>query len=382
MKRYFSSPATNSVHAGTQIDQHIKGVNTPIHTSSSFGYINMDDNMYPRYFNTPNQLAVVQKLCALEGAEDGILFSSGMAAISTVLLGFLQKGDHLVLSKEIYGGTYHFVVSELERLGISYTFTATTEVESFEQALQPNTKMIFLETPSNPLLHLTDIGAVATLAKAHNILTAIDNTFASPINQNPIAWGIDLVMHSGTKYLGGHSDLCFGAVVGDQKLVSQLYSKAVNFGGSLNAQTCALIERSMKTLALRVEKQTENAQIIAEFLEKQADIKKVNYPGLPSHPQHALARKQMKGYGAMLSFELNDTIDVDNFLDKLQLILPALSLGGVETLICASAKTSHVKMTPEARAAAGVADGLLRLSVGIEAPEDIIEDIKQALTAK
>lgn len=382
MKRYFSSPATNSVHAGTQIDQHIKGVNTPIHTSSSFGYINMDDNMYPRYFNTPNQLAVVQKLCALEGAEDGILFSSGMAAISTVLLGFLQKGDHLVLSKEIYGGTYHFVVSELERLGISYTFTATTEVESFEQALQPNTKMIFLETPSNPLLHLTDIGAVATLAKAHNILTAIDNTFASPINQNPIAWGIDLVMHSGTKYLGGHSDLCFGAVVGDQKLVSQLYSKAVNFGGSLNAQTCALIERSMKTLALRVEKQTENAQIIAEFLEKQADIKKVNYPGLPSHPQYALARKQMKGYGAMLSFELNETIDVDSFLDKLQLILPALSLGGVETLICASAKTSHVKMTPEARAAAGVADGLLRLSVGIEAPEDIIEDIKQALTAK
>lgn len=381
MKKHFSSSATLSVHAGTQIDPNVRGVNTPIHTSSSFGYVNATENKYPRYFNTPNQLAVVQKLCALEGAEDGILFSSGMAAISTVLLGLLQKGDHLVLSKEIYGGTYHFVVSELERLGISYTFTMSTEVASFEQALQENTKMIFIETPSNPLLKLTDIAAVASLAKDHHILTAIDNTFASPINQNPVALGIDLVMHSGTKYLGGHSDLCFGAVVGAQKLISQLYVKAVNFGGSLNAQTCALIERSMKTLALRVERQTQNAQIIAEFLERQAGIKKVNYPGLPSHPQHQLARKQMKDYGAMLSFELDEAINVDGFLDKLEIIMPALSLGGVETLICASAKTSHVKMTPEARAEAGVADGLLRLSVGIEAPEDIIADIQQALKA-
>lgn len=379
MKTIFSSPATISVHAGTQIDPVIKGVNTPIHTSSSFGYINTNGNRYPRYFNTPNQTAIVKKLCALENAEEGILFSSGMAAISTVILGLLGHGDHLVLSKEIYGGTYHFVVSELERFGIQYTFTDTTDVKDFEQAIQENTRMIFLETPSNPLLQLTDIAAVASLAKENNLITAIDNTFASPINQNPIALGIDLVMHSGTKYLGGHSDLCFGATVGRREFIEKLYANAVNFGGSLNAQTCALIERSMKTLALRVERQTQNAGQIADFLLKQEGIAKVNYPGLPSHPQYALAQKQMKGFGAMLSFELEPSIDPDGFLDRLKLILPALSLGGIETLICASAKTSHVKMTPEARAAAGVSDGLLRLSVGIEAVEDIINDIKQAM---
>lgn len=380
MRKPSSSPATICVHTGTQIDINAKGVNTPIHTSSAFGYIGTNGNKYPRYYNTPNQLAVVKKLCALEGAEGGLLFSSGMAAISALLLAYLQQGDHLVLSKEIYGGTYHFVSSELNRLGISYTFTDTTDVESFEQAIQENTKMLFLETPSNPLLKLTDIKAVAQLAKEHHLLTAIDNTFASPIHQNPLALGIDLVMHSGTKYLGGHSDLCFGAMVGSQKLMEQLHARAINLGGSLNAQTCALIERSMKTLSLRVERQTQNAQEIAEFLSRQTGIKKVNYPGLASHPQHTLARRQMHGFGAMLSFELDgDAAATDRFLDHLQMIFPALSLGGVETLICASAKTSHLKMTPEARASAGISDSLLRLSVGIEAAADIIADIKQAL---
>ena len=377
----YTSFNTICVHSGTQIDKELKGVNTPIHTSSSFGYIGADENKYPRYFNTPNQLAVVKKLCALEGADDGVLFSSGMAAISTVMLGFLQSGDHLVLSKEIYGGTYHFVITELNRIGISYTFTDTTAVESFEAAIQENTKMIYLETPSNPLLNLTDIKAVAELAKDHHLLTLIDNTFASPINQNPITMGIDLVMHSGTKYLGGHSDLCFGAVVGSQKLISVLLSRAINLGGSLNSTTCALIERSLKTLALRVERQTQNAQVVAEFLEKQSGIRKVNYPGLASHPHHALAQKQMKGFGGMLSFELEgDIATSDRFLNKLEMIMPALSLGGVESIICASVKTSHLKMTPEARKSAGVSDSLLRLSVGIEAPEDIIEDLKRGLT--
>lgn len=380
MKNHTTSPATLCVHSGTQIDPNVKGVNTPIHTSSSFGYLHTDGNKYPRYFNTPNQIAVVKKLCALEGAEDGLLFSSGMAAINTLMLRFLEKGDHLVLSKEIYGGTYHFVATELNRLGIDYTFTETTDVDSFEQALQENTKLIYLETPSNPLLKLTDISAVTQLAKSRNILTAIDNTFASPINQTPIALGVDLVMHSGTKYLGGHSDLCFGAVVGSQKRIAELHKSAVNLGGSLNATTCALIERSMKTLDLRVTRQTQNAQEIATFLEGQAGIRKVNYPGLSAHPQHDLARKQMKGFGAMLSFELEGDIDTaDLFLDQLALISPALSLGGVETLICSSAKTSHLKMTPEERAAAGVSDTLLRLSVGIEDPKDIIADIQQAL---
>ncbi len=380
MKNKATSSATVCVHTGTQLDSTTRGVNTPVHTSSAFGYRGPLGNLYPRYYNTPNQLAVVEKLCALEGTEEGLLFSSGMAAISAILFGLLKQGDHLVLSKEIYGGTYHFVTTELDRFGISYTFTDTTEPASFAAAIQENTRLLYIETPSNPLLKLTDIAGVAKLAKEKGLITAIDNTFASPINQIPVALGIDLVMHSGTKYLGGHSDLCFGAVVGSTDLMKQIRAHAINLGGSLNAETCALIERSMKTLALRVERQTQNAQQVAEWLEKEAGVKKVNYPGLASHPQHALAREQMKGFGAMLSFELEgDAASTESFLDRLKMIIPALSLGGVETLICASAKTSHVKMSPQERAAAGISDTLLRLSVGIEAAEDIIADIRQAM---
>lgn len=383
MKKDAVSPATICVHTGTNIDKSIQGVNTPIHTSSAFGYRGTTENQYPRYYNTPNQKVVVKKLCALEGAEAGLLFSSGMAAINAIVLGLLKQGDHLVLSKEIYGGTHYFINTELSRFGISYTFTDTTDVKSFEGAIKENTRLIFLETPSNPLLKLTDIEAVCKMANDKGILTAIDNTFASPINQNPLEQGVDLVMHSGTKYLGGHSDLIFGAVVGSEQLIRQLLPHSINMGGNLNAQTCALIERSMKTLALRVERQTQNAQKIAESLEKQPGVRKVNYPGLKAHPQHELARKQMKGFGAMLSFELEgDAESTERFLDRLEMIFPALSLGGVETLICASAKTSHIKMSPEERAEAGISDTLLRLSVGIEDAEDIIADIRQAMELK
>ena len=374
------SSATICVHTGSRIDDQVQGVNTPIHTSSAFGYRNTPENQYPRYYNTPNQKVVVEKLTALEKAEDGLLFSSGMAAIHAIIFGLLKQGDHLVLSKEIYGGTYHFITNELPRFGISYTFTESTATESFAAALQENTKMIFLESPSNPLLKLTDIEAVGRLAKQNGLFSAIDNTFASPINQQPFALGIDLVMHSGTKYLGGHSDLCFGALTGSKALIDQIKPHAINLGGSLNAETCALIERSMKTLALRVERQTENAQKIAEFLEGEAGIRKVYYPGLKSHPQYQLAQKQMKSFGAMLSFELEgDAASAERFLDKLKMIFPALSLGGVESLICVPAKTSHLKMSPKERAAAGISDSLLRLSVGIEAAADIIADIRQAM---
>jgi cystathionine beta-lyase/cystathionine gamma-synthase len=380
MKKQAAASETICVHTGTQLDSTTRGVNTPVHTSSAFGYRGPLGNLYPRYYNTPNQQAVVEKLCALEGAEDGLLLSSGMAAISAIVLGLLKQGDHLVLSKEIYGGTHHFITSELARFGISYTFTDSTDPESFAAAIQDNTRLLYIETPSNPLLKLTDIAGVAKLAKEKGLVTAIDNTFASPINQTPIALGIDLVMHSGTKYLGGHSDLCFGAVAGSQELMKQIRAHAINLGGSLNADTCALIERSMKTLALRVERQTQNAQQVAEWLENEAGVKKVNYPGLPSHPQHDLARSQMKGFGAMFSFELEgDAASTEGFLDRLQMIIPALSLGGVETLICAPAKSSHVKMSPQERAEAGVSDTLLRLSLGIEAAEDIIADIRQAM---
>ncbi len=377
------SPATICVHSGTQPDKDISGVNTPIHTSSAFGYRGAMGNQYPRYFNTPNQKVVVQKLCALEGAEDGLLLSSGMAAITAIIFGLLKQGDHLVLSKEIYGGTYHFITTELPRFGISYTFTDTTAAESFAAAIKENTRMVYLETPSNPLLKLTDIEKVSKLAREKGIISAIDNTFASPINQKPLDFGIDLVMHSGTKYLGGHSDLIFGAVAGSRELVDRIRPHAINMGGNLNAETCALIERSMKTLSLRVERQTQNAQKIAEYLEKAPGIGKVYYPGLKSHPQHELAQKQMLGFGAMLSFELEGDADTtERFLDRLRLIFPALSLGGVETLISASAKTSHVKMSAEERAAAGISDTLLRLSVGIEEADDIIADIRQAMELK
>lgn len=376
------SAATQCVHSGTQIDRAVKGVNTPIHTSSAFGYDDPANNKYPRYYNTPNQQAVVQKLCSLERAEEGLLFSSGMAAISAMVLGLLQQGDHMVVPKEIYGGTYSFFRTELPRFGIQFTLIDDTTPEAYAAAITPATKALYMETPSNPLLKLTDIKAVASLAKERGLLSFIDNTFASPINQLPLELGVDVVMHSGTKYFGGHSDLCFGVLLGRREPMKRLFPHAVNTGGSLNAQTCALIERSLKTLELRVERQTQNAMRLAEFLENHPKVARVNYPGLPSHPQHVLAREQMKGFGAMLSFEVaGGGPAADALVEKLQIIFPALSLGGVESLICSPRKTSHLKMSAEERQDAGISDGLLRFSVGIEAAEDLMADLDQALNA-
>ncbi|EMR01897.1 trans-sulfuration enzyme family protein [Cesiribacter andamanensis] len=372
--------ATQCVHSGTQIDGDVKGVNTPIHTSSAFGYGDPAKNKYPRYFNTPNQQAVVDKLCALEGAEAGLLFSSGMAAISAMVLGLLQQGDHLVIPKEIYGGSYNFFRTELPRFGINFTLIDDTTPEAYAAAIEPSTRALYMETPSNPLLKLTDIAAVARLARERGLLSFIDNTFASPINQLPLQLGVDVVMHSGTKYFGGHSDLCFGVLLGKSAPMKKLFPHAVNTGGSLNAQTCALIERSLKTLEIRVERQTQNAQRLAEFLEQHPGVVKVNYPGLPSHPQHQLAKEQMLGFGAMLSFEVaGGGAAADALLERLQIIMPALSLGGVESLICSPRNTSHLKMSAQERAQAGISDGLLRLSVGIEAAEDLMADLDQAL---
>jgi cystathionine beta-lyase len=372
--------ATQCVHTGTQIDQRIKGVNTPVHTSSAFGYDDPKNNRYPRYYNTPNQEAVIRKLCALEYAEQGLLFSSGMAAISASILGLLKAGDHLVIPKEIYGGTYSFIKTELNRFGIHYSFIDDTSAQAYLNAVQPNTKMLYLESPSNPLLKLTDIAAVSQLAKAKNLYTLIDNTFASPINQTPIALGADIVMHSGTKYLGGHSDLCFGVLLSNSEIMQKIKVHAVNTGGSLNAQTCALIERSLKTLQIRVERQTQNALALAEWLEQQPAVRKVNYPGLPSHPQHTLAGAQMRGYGAMLSFEVANAEAADVVTQHLELIFPALSLGGVESLICSPRKTSHLKMSSQERIEAGIADGLLRFSVGIEDLADLKFDLNKAFS--
>jgi cystathionine beta-lyase/cystathionine gamma-synthase len=371
--------ATQCVHSGTRRDPNTRGLNTPIFTSSSFEYLDAAENVYPRYFNTPNQKSIVRKLCELENAEEGLLFSSGMAAISTAILAFLQSGDHVVFQKDIYGGTHHFVTAEFERFGIEYTFVSNHTAD-IERAARKNTKIIYIETPSNPLVLITDIAATASIARAKKAISIIDNTFATPVNQNPLDLGIDIVTHSGTKYLGGHSDLCCGAVLTRKDLAGKIAATAANLGGSLNALTCYLLERSLKTLGIRVEKQNQNARVIAEYLQKDPRIHRVYYPGLENHPAHAVAKNQMKGFGGMLAFELNSRAPhPEQFLRNLKLITPALSLGGVESIICSPTKTSHEKITAAERAELGITDKLLRLSVGIEDSADLIADLEGAL---
>jgi cystathionine beta-lyase len=373
-------PSTQCVHAGTRKDRETGGLNSPIYPSSAFAYLDAVENVYPRYYNTPNQKAVAAKLCALEGAEAGLLFSSGMAAVSAVMLAFLRSGDHAVIQRDIYGGTHHFVTAAFERFGIAATF-AGNRAEELAAAVTPATKLIYIETPSNPLLRITDIAAVAAIGRARGITTAIDNTFASPVNQNPLRLGIDIAVHSATKYLGGHSDLCAGAAVGSAAAIGRVKATAVNLGGSVNALTCHLLERSLKTLALRVERQNANALAAARFLAGHPAVGAVHYPGLETHPGADVARRQMTGFGGMLAFEL-EAGAAGRFLRRLKLITPALSLGGVETIICAPAATSHAKLSPAARRELGVGDGLLRLSLGIEAAEDIIADLDQALAGR
>jgi len=322
----------------------------------------------------------VQKMCALEGAESGILFSSGMAAISTAVLALANSGDHVVMMDELYGGTHAFATNAFDKFGIRYSFAATN-ADAVARAILPETKVVVIESPTNPLLSVLDIRRVAEAAKNRGVFTIIDNTFASPINQNPLQFGIDIVIHSGTKYMGGHGDLCCGIALSSASLTERIRAMALYLGGSLNAITCYLLERSLKTLAIRVERQSSNALAVASFLASHKAVRKVNYPGLPAFAGYVIAKEQMKGFGGMLSFELQgDAVSSDRFLRKLKLITPAVSLGGVETIICRPADTSHSKMTAEERKRIGVSDSLLRLSVGIENVEDLIEDIENAFS--
>lgn len=371
-----SSKLTQSVHAGSPGDPLYGGVVNPIYLSSAYDY--EETVRYPRYYNTPNQIAVVDKIAALENGEDGLVFSSGMAAIMTSLFAMVKAGDHIIFQNDLYGGTHHAALHELNRYGITYTMVDATDPSNFEKAIRKETKVIYIETPSNPLLKITDIKKVATVAKKHKLVTIIDNTFASPVNQNPIDLGIDIVTHSGTKYIGGHSDLCCGLMVSSKKLTNKIKTSAMHFGGSLDAQTCYLVERSLKTIVLRVNQQNNNANALARFLESESKVGKVFYPGLKTHPLHTIAKKQMPGgFGGMLSFEVKGS--PDKFMKKLKYIKRAVSLGGVESTINSPMKTSHAKLTPEERKAAGISDKLVRLSVGIEDPVDLINDIKQAL---
>jgi cystathionine beta-lyase len=366
------------VHAGTRVDPATRGINTPVYTSSAFEYLDGDERPYPRYFNTPNQAVVAEKLCALEGAEDGLVLSSGMAAISSVLLGLLGRGDHAVVQDEIYGGTHAMVTGHFDRLGIAYTLVPS-DPAAMARAITPATRLLYVETPTNPLLSILDLRAVARVARERGVTTVIDNTFASPINQRPIELGIDVVVHSATKYLGGHSDLCSGAVLARRELVAKVRHACLSLGGSLDAQACALLERSLKTLALRVERQSANALAVAGALAGHPLVARVFYPGLSAHPGHEVAKTQMSGFGGMLSFEPAAGLDTDRFLHGLQVIRPALSLGGVESTICAPVTTSHAKVSAEVRRRLGIADNLLRLSVGIEHVDDLVADLARAL---
>lgn len=356
------------------------GLNTPMLSSSAIEYLDDSEVRYPRYFNTLNHDVVAEKMNVLESAEAGLVTSSGMAAISAILIGLLEGGDHIVLTEGLYGGTHALVVKELKRFGISYSFAAA-DTKSIEEAVKPETRMIFVESPSNPLLTVVDLVAVAAIAKTRGIITVIDNTFASPILQNPLVLGFDLVMHSGTKYLGGHSDLCCGTVNGSAMLIAKVRNILVNYGGCLNAQDCYLLERSLKTLELRVSRQSRNAAFVAARLNENENIKRVHYPGLKSHPGYDVATRQMDGFGGMLAFELADDIDPVSYLRRLQLVICAISLGGVETTICQPAATSHQKMPEPERQRLGITPGLLRLSVGIEDAGEVVADLLQALSA-
>ncbi len=380
MEKNKISPSTLCVHAGKIIDPNTNGMVTPIYTSTAFDYVDTSSLTYPRYFNTPNQKVVVEKLIALENGEDGLLTSSGMSAISSVLFGLMQKGDHALFDTNLYGGTYHAVIHELGRFGIEYSFIDGSE-QSIRDSIQPNTKLLYFETPSNPLLEIIDLKIMASLGKELDLTTVIDNTFASPINQNPLEWGIDIVIHSGTKYLSGHSDIICGAIISSKSLVQQICSSATTFGGNVNANTAALLERSLKTLSIRVQKQNENASILANWLEKHQRIVSINYPGLSSHPGHQIASKQMKGFGGMMSFEVDSSgQDVSVLLKKLKIVHTSLSLGGIESIVSEPVKTSHSLMSVEEREKAGISDQLVRFSVGIEDVEDLINDFDQALS--
>lgn len=370
---------TICTHIGEIKDEQFKGAVSPIYMSTSYEFEDVQIKRYPRYFNTPNQEFTSKKIAALEHAEAGMLFGSGMAAISTVFLAFLKHGDHIVVQNTLYGGTSNFIREEFPKYGIDFTFTDGYEVSDFEAAIRPNTKLIHIETPSNPLLTITDIKGVADLAKSKNLMTTIDNTFASPVNQNPIDFGIDIVMHSATKYLGGHSDILAGAVACNEAHMKIIWNVAKNLGGSLSDMTVWMLERSMKTLALRVKAQNRNAKKLAKFLSQHDNVKQVYYPGLKSHPQYDLAKSQMKGFGGMLSFELADGLDAMAFQKELKLIKSSMSLAGVESTVLSPHKTSHSLLSQEERDAIGVSDNLIRFSVGIESKKDLIADIEQAI---
>ncbi len=374
---------TKVVHAGEPRPRIQGSVCMPIFQSATFEYAGegrYDDVRYLRINNTPNQLALHAKLAALEGSEAALVTASGMAAISTTLLTVLSGGDHLLAQSCLYGGTRDFLVGDFPRLGLHVSFIDADAPASWRAQLRPTTRAIYVESMTNPLLEVCDLEAVVEFARAHGLVSIIDNTFASPVNYRPIEAGFDLCLHSATKYLNGHTDLVAGAICGRAELVERIRHRLNMLGGSLDPHAAFLLNRGLMTLALRVRCQNESALRIARFLAAHPAVDQVNYAGLESHPRHARARSLFAGFGGVLSFELEGgAARAEEFCRRVRIPAVAPSLGGVHTLLTRPATTSHAGLTPAERQQLGIGEGLLRLSVGIESTDDLLEDIAQAL---
>ena len=374
---------TELVHAG-EPEPRIEGaVSMPIFQSSTYEYSGegqYDDIRYIRLNNTPNHKAIQKKLAVIECAESALVTSSGMSAITATLLTFLKQGDHLLSHKSLYGGTASFILEDLPRYGITFDLIDTTDPSGWSMMLKPNTKVIYTETITNPMLEVPELGAIVDFAKENNLISMIDNTFASPVLFSPSELGFDISLHSCTKYINGHSDIVAGAVIGSDKLIKTITSRMNHFGGSLNPGACFLLHRAIKTLELRMIRQSKNAGQIALFLENHPEVLSVNYPGLVSNNSYERAKKYLSGFSAMVSFEVvgGKTRSI-KFMDQLDIAINAPSLGGVETLITLPALSSHSGMDPAERVKAGITDSLIRLSVGIESVDDLITDLDQAL---
>jgi cystathionine beta-lyase/cystathionine gamma-synthase len=386
----YRGDSSRSVHSGEVRDPSTGSVTTPIYQTSNFAFEDTDSlvavmsekqegYVYTRYGN-PTVRAVEKKLADLERTEDAVAFSSGMAAVATTIMTLVSTGDHIVSSQGVYGGTFILLNGLLRKFGVEVTFVDPLHPEEMDEAVKPNTKLIYVESPTNPTLRLVDLDMVSETGKKRGIRTVIDNTFASPINQRPKEHGFDIIVHSATKYLGGHNDVTAGLVCGDRNLVHAIKENLKTLGGVLDPHCAYLLLRGMKTLAVRVEKHNRNGMEVAGYLETHPKVSRVHSPGLRSHPQHALARKQMRGFGGVVSFELKGKREASKFVDRLKMAYLTPSLGGAETLVTQPATTSHYKVSPQDRAKQGITDDLVRLSLGIEDSEDIISDLEQAFS--
>jgi len=384
MSRKYKNIETKLIKSGEPEPKILGAVSMPIFQSSTFEYggeDNYHDVRYIRLNNTPSHDALHKKLAAIENAEAAIAASSGMAAMTTALLAFLVKGDHVLAQDNLYGGVHEFISKDLPQFGIEYDFIDASKPDEWKSKLKRNTKVIYIETISNPLMKVGDLNAVPKFAKEHKLISMIDNTFASPVNFRPIEHGFDLSLHSCTKYLNGHTDLVAGAAIGSTEYVDRVRMKLNHLGGTLDPHTCYLLQRGMKTLSLRMRYQNQSALRIAEFFEAQPGIEKVNYPGLKSSPSYKFASELFEGFSGMMSIELDGgERAADRFIELLEIPINAPSLGGVETLITKPSVTSHAGLSPSDRRKVGISDSLIRLSVGIEHTDDLLEDFAQALS--